>query len=75
MTETFGCSGNSATPMELRHIADKQYVHGVDLMCQHLYNYSIAGQGKTDHPCISAGQLPWIRAIRRSTTISPASAF
>lgn len=64
MTETFGCSGNSATPMELRHIADKQYVHGVDLMCQHLYNYSIAGQGKTDHPVHFGRTLPWISGYK-----------
>lgn len=60
MTETFGCSGFGVTPRELRLVADKQYVHGVNLMCQHLYNYSLAGQGKTDHPVSFGRTLPWI---------------
>lgn len=59
MTETFGCSGYAAVPRELRLIADKQYVRGVNLMCQHLYNYSLAGQGKTDHPLFFGRTLPW----------------
>lgn len=60
MTETFGCSSYSVTPRELRLIGDKQYVFGVDLMCQHLYNYSLAGQGKIDHPVSFGRTLPWI---------------
>lgn len=59
LTETFGCSGYAATPRELRRAADRQYVCGVDLMCQHLYNYSLAGQGKTDHPISFGRTLPW----------------
>lgn len=60
MTETFGCSSYGVTPRELRLIGDKQYVFGVDLMCQHLYNYSLAGQGKIDHPVSFGRTLPWI---------------
>lgn len=60
LTETFGCSGYAATPRELRLAADRQYVHGVDMMCQHLYNYSLAGQGKTDHPISFGRTLPWV---------------
>lgn len=60
MTETFGCSGYAVTPRELRLIAEKQYVHGVNSMCQHLYNYSLAGQGKIDHPISFGRTLPWI---------------
>lgn len=64
MTETFGCSSYSVTPRELRLIGDKQYVFGVDLMCQHLYNYSLAGQGKIDHPVSFGRTLPWIEGYK-----------
>ena len=60
LTETFGCTGYGITPRELRLIAERQYVCGVDTMCQHLYNYSLAGQGKTDHPLSFGRALPWI---------------
>ena len=59
LTETFGCTGYSVTPRLLRAIADRQYVSGVNAMCQHLYNYSLAGQGKTDHPVSFGRALPW----------------
>ncbi len=59
MTETFGCSGYATTPRQLRAVGEKQYVHGVNLMCQHLYNYTLAGQGKLDHPLHFGRTLPW----------------
>ncbi len=60
MTETFGCSGYVTSPRDLRAVAEKQYVHGVNLMCQHLYNYSLAGQGKLDFPLHFGRTLPWL---------------
>lgn len=60
LTETFGCTGYGITPRELRLIAERQYVCGVNTMCQHLYNYSLAGQGKIDHPVSFGRSLPWI---------------
>ena len=60
LTETFGCTGYGITPRALRAIAERQYVYGVNSMCQHLYNYSLAGQGKTDHPISFGRTLPWI---------------
>ncbi|MDD7165565.1 MAG: hypothetical protein PUI31_02690, partial [Clostridia bacterium] len=59
MTETFGCSGYGVTPRELRLIADKQYVYGVDLMCQHLYNYTFSKLGKIDCPPSFGRIMPW----------------
>ena len=54
LTETFGCCGYEVTPKQLISIAEKQYVHGVNFLCHHLYPYSLAGQGKTDYPpCFS----------------------
>ncbi|MDY2879775.1 MAG: glycosyl hydrolase [Candidatus Borkfalkiaceae bacterium] len=64
LTETFGVSGYSTTPLEMRAIADKQYVYGVDLMVQHLYNYSFAGQGKTDCPPSFGRMMPWISGYK-----------
>ncbi len=60
LTETFGCTGYGITPRALRRIAERQYVYGVNAMCQHLYNYSLAGQGKIDHPISFGRTLPWI---------------
>ena len=59
-TETFGVSGYSTTPKQLKLIADKQYVYGVNMMIQHLYNYSLAGQGKIDCPPSFGRAMPWI---------------
>ena len=59
LTETFGCSGYGVTPKELKLIADKQYVYGVDLMCQHLYNYTFSGLGKVDCPPSFGRIMPW----------------
>lgn len=50
LTETFACAGWDVTPKELKRIAEWQYVNGVNLMCQHLYPYSIRGQRKRDYP-------------------------
>ena len=59
LTETFGCSGYGVTPKELKLIADKQYVYGVDLMCQHLYNYTFSKLGKIDCPPSFGRIMPW----------------
>ena len=59
LTETYGCSGYIATPKELKAIAEKQYVHGVNLMCHHLYAYSLSRQGKTDHPPCFSRHMTW----------------
>lgn len=60
ITETFGVSGYSVTPENLKLIADKQYVYGVNTMIQHLYDYSLAGQGKIDCPPNFGRTLPWV---------------
>ena len=59
ISEMYGCCGWDVTPNELKRIADVQYVNGVNLMCQHLYPYSIRGQRKTDYPCHYSEHLPW----------------
>lgn len=59
LTETFGCSGYDVTPKKLKAIAEKQYVHGVNFLCHHLYSYSLAGQGKTDYPPCFSKHMTW----------------
>ncbi len=59
LTETFGCCGYSATPKQLLAVLEKQYVHGVNLLCHHLYAYSLAGQGKVDHPPCFSRHMTW----------------
>ncbi len=59
LTETFACGGYDITPVELRHVGEMQYFNGVNLMCQHLLPFSIAGQGKYDHPPVFYKQNNW----------------
>lgn len=59
LTETFACTGWDVTPKELKRIAEWQYVNGVNLMCQHLYPYSIRGQRKRDYPTFFSEHNPW----------------
>lgn len=61
LTETFACCGWDVTPRELKRIAEWQYVNGVNLMCQHLYPYSIRGQRKRDYPAFYSNHNPWMK--------------
>ena len=63
LTETFGCSGYDVTPKELKSIGDYQYFNGVNVMCQHLYPYSLADQGKYDHPPVFSPQGNWFEGF------------
>ena len=64
LTETFGCAGYDVTPKELRSIGEYQYFNGVNKMCQHLYPYSVAGRGKTDHPPVFSPQANWFGGFK-----------
>lgn len=64
LCETFAACGWDVTPLELKNIAQWQYASGVNLMCQHLYPYSIRGQRKTDYPCHYSEHLPWQDALK-----------
>ena len=68
LTETFGCCGYDVTPRELKSIGQAQYFHGVNLMCQHLYPYSLAGRGKTDHPPVFSPHGNWFAEFREFNT-------
>lgn len=64
LTETYGCSGYDVTPQELKSIAEAQYFNGVNLMCHHLLPYSMAGQGKHDHPPVFSSQNNWYEEFK-----------
>ena len=59
LTETFACCGYDVTPKELKSVAECQYFNGVNLMCQHLFPYSLAAQGKSDHPPVFSKHSNW----------------
>lgn len=59
LTETFACCGWDVTPRELKKIAELQYSGGVNVMCQHLYPYSIRGQRKRDYPAFYSEHSLW----------------
>lgn len=64
LTETFACCGWDVTPTELKRIAEWQYVNGVNLMCQHLYPYSVRGQRKRDYPAFYSNHNPWMKDFK-----------
>lgn len=64
LSETFAACGWDVTPLELKNIAQWQYASGINLMCQHLYPYSIRGQRKTDYPAFYSEHLPWQEAMK-----------
>ena len=64
LSEMFGCCGWDVTPRELRRIAQRQFVNGVNIMCSHLYAYSLRGQRKRDYPAVYSEQLPWQRYLK-----------
>ncbi len=63
LSEMFACCGWDVSPNELKNIAELQYAGGVNLMCWHLYPYSIRGQRKRDYPANYSEHLPWQKAL------------
>ncbi len=64
LTESFACCGFDVTPFELKGLGDAQYFHGVNLLCHHLYPYSLAGFGKIDHPPVFSPQSGWFESFK-----------
>ncbi len=64
LTETFACSGYDVTPRELKSIGQAQYFQGVNLLCHHLYPFSVAGQGRIDHPPVFSRHGNWFEQFR-----------
>lgn len=59
ITESFGCSGWNVSMQELKRIGEWQFVHGINLMCQHLQSYTLKGLRKRDYPPSLFYQQPW----------------
>ncbi|KQX51659.1 glycosyl hydrolase [Paenibacillus sp. Root444D2] len=59
ITESFGCSGWNVSFEDLKRIGEWQFVHGINLMCQHLQGYSLRGLRKRDYPPSLFYQQPW----------------
>ena len=66
LTESFAACGWDVTPKELKRVLEWQYVNGVNLLCQHLYPYSIRGQRKRDYPAFYSKHNPWAKEEMRS---------
>ena len=64
LTETFACCGYDVTPKELKSIGEFQYFGGVNLLCQHLFPFSLAAQGKTDHPPVFSKHGNWFKQFK-----------
>lgn len=64
LSEMYGCCGWDVSPLELKKIAESQYVSGVNIMCQHLFPYSERGQRKRDYPAHYSQHLPWQKEMK-----------
>lgn len=64
LTETFACCGNEVTPKELKSVAEFQEFGGVNRICHHLFPYSVAGQGKFDHPPVFSKHGNWFDGFK-----------
>lgn len=65
LTESYALCGWHVSFEELKWIAEWQYVHGVNRMCQHLEGYSLRGLRKRDYPPSLFYQQPWWSEYRR----------
>ena len=61
ITESFAGCGWGVTPVQLKRIAEAQYVNGVNMLCQHLLPYSERGQRKRDYPAHYSWVNPWVK--------------
>ncbi|MGO4546392.1 glycosyl hydrolase [Paenibacillus sp. 2TAB23] len=59
ITESYGCSGWNVSMQDLKRIGEWQFVHGINMMCQHLQSYSLRGLRKRDYPPSLFYQQPW----------------
>ncbi len=59
LSELYGCTGWETTFETYKHSGDWQAVLGVNLRCQHLSWYSMAGEAKRDYPASIHIHSPW----------------
>ena len=59
LSELYGCTGWHFTFAEHKAVGDWQAALGVNLRCQHLSWYTMAGEAKRDYPASIFFQSPW----------------
>lgn len=59
ITESYGCSGWNISMGDLKRIGEWQFVHGMNMMCQHLQGYTLRGLRKRDYPPSLFFQQPY----------------
>ena len=64
LTESFAKCGHNISFDEMRFMIEQQYMRGINLVCQHLEGYSLAGLRKRDYPPALFYQQPWWKEYR-----------
>ncbi|MDP2991681.1 MAG: glycosyl hydrolase, partial [Kiritimatiellota bacterium] len=59
LTETYGCTGWDFPLEGHKALGDWQVALGLNLRCQHLAWYTMAGEAKRDYPASISDQSPW----------------
>ncbi|MBU4212310.1 MAG: hypothetical protein KKD33_06985 [Verrucomicrobia bacterium] len=59
LTETYGCTGWDFPLEGHKALGDWQMALGINLRCQHLAWYTMAGEAKRDYPASISYQSPW----------------
>ncbi|MCX6991526.1 MAG: glycosyl hydrolase, partial [Kiritimatiellaeota bacterium] len=59
LTETYGCTGWDFPLEGHKALGDWQMALGINLRCQHLVWYTMAGEAKRDYPASISDQSPW----------------
>jgi hypothetical protein len=65
LTETYGCTGWDFPFASHKALGDWQAAMGINLRCQHLSWYTMAGQAKRDYPASIFFQSPWWEHYRK----------
>ncbi|MFW5742334.1 MAG: glycosyl hydrolase [Spirochaetota bacterium] len=64
LSETHGAGGWDYEFSAMKRMLDWQFAHGVNLVCQHLYHYSLRGHRKRDFPQSFGPHQPWSQSYR-----------
>ncbi len=61
LSETYGCTGWDFPLAGHKALGDWQVALGINIRCQHLAWYTMAGQSKRDYPAAISWQSPWFQ--------------
>ncbi|HKJ84624.1 MAG TPA: glycosyl hydrolase, partial [Spirochaetia bacterium] len=64
LSETHGAGGWDYEFDSMKRMLDWQFAHGINLVCQHLYHYSLRGYRKRDFPLSFGSHQPWSNSYR-----------